>query len=150
MHEDLSVEKVNDVRVGFYQHINKSSTEFTLQYLELARNAMFDVVGTELASNKMVNFSIQLPGDESSVLPIHTDIFSGESPFQINLWVPLMDVYETNSMFIFTPEFSHEVCSNINYYEEKGIDNLVDDYIVQLIDRFINKGSSIKDACRNS
>ena len=132
LHKDLPVEKVNDVRVGFYQFINNASTEFTLEYLELARNAMFDIVGTELASNKMVNFSIQLPGDESSVLPIHTDIFSGESPFQINLWVPLMDVYETNSMFIFTPEFSHEVCSNINYYEEKGIDNLVDDYSKEL------------------
>jgi sporadic carbohydrate cluster 2OG-Fe(II) oxygenase len=126
LHKELPFEMINDVRVGFYQFINKSISNFAFEYLELASASMFDVVGTELASNKMVNFSIQLPGDESSVLPIHADDFSGESHFQLNLWVPLVNAYGTNSMFIANPEFSQEILSNIRRYEEKGINHLLD------------------------
>ena len=32
---------------------------------------------------------IQMPQDNTSILPSHADTFSGESSYQINLWVPL-------------------------------------------------------------
>ena len=78
---------------------------------------MFDVVGTEIAGNRTLNFSIQVPNDETSLLPIHSDVFSGESEFQVNLWVPMVDVFDTNSMFIFNPQFSRNVLRNIKNYE---------------------------------
>tara|TARA_B000000460_G_scaffold248718_1_gene226987 strand:+ start:52 stop:858 length:807 start_codon:yes stop_codon:yes gene_type:complete len=128
LHKDLPLKILNDIRYGFFQYINQLTANFAFEYLQLVSEAMFDVVGTELAANRTVNFSIQLPGDESSLLPIHSDAFSGESPFQINLWVPLVDVCGTNSMFIFNPEFSREICRDIRRFEEQGIDHLVDDY----------------------
>ena len=47
-----------------------------------------DMVGSEIAKSKS-NLSIQYPNDDKSVLSIHTDFFSGESLFQVNLWIPL-------------------------------------------------------------
>jgi len=128
LHEVIPIALLNDIRIGSFQFLNQSTSNFTFDFLELASSAISDVVGTELASNRMVNLSIQLPGDETSLLPIHSDIFSGESTFEINLWVPFVDVHATNAMFIFNPEFSQDVCSNISRYEESGIDHLLDDH----------------------
>jgi sporadic carbohydrate cluster 2OG-Fe(II) oxygenase len=125
LHNQISIENVNEVRYGFYQYINRTFKKFTLEYLNLAKNYMFEVVGSELASNRMVNFSIQMPNDKSSILPIHSDIFSGESPYQINLWVPLTNAKNSNSMFIFSPKFSESVCQNFNKYEKEGLDKLL-------------------------
>ena len=49
---------------------------------------------------KNINLSIQLPNDDSSLLPIHSDVWSGDSAFEINLWVPLVNCYKTKSMYI--------------------------------------------------
>ena len=47
-----------------------------------------------------INLSIQFPNDNSSLLPIHSDVWSGDSPYEINLWVPLVNCYKTKSMYI--------------------------------------------------
>jgi len=49
---------------------------------------------------KNINLSIQFPNDNSSLLPIHSDVWSGDSPYEINLWVPLVNCYRTKSMYI--------------------------------------------------
>tara|TARA_B100000575_G_scaffold292129_2_gene299741 strand:- start:882 stop:1673 length:792 start_codon:yes stop_codon:yes gene_type:complete len=132
IHKYIKIEDLNDVRLGFYNEINRDEL-FSIKYLQLGYKAITNVAGTELASNKNVNFSMQLPNDESSKLPIHMDTFSGESPFQINLWVPLTDVNDTNSMFIFNPKFSKEVQNNLSNFEKGGLESLLennkDDYV---------------------
>tara|TARA_Y100000746_G_scaffold122414_1_gene104882 strand:- start:667 stop:1473 length:807 start_codon:yes stop_codon:yes gene_type:complete len=126
LHEQVSVKDINDIRFGFYNYMNNADEDFALRYLNLGKDSIIEVAGSELASNKNVNFSIQMPNDESSVLPLHSDIFSGESPYQINLWVPLTNASDTNSMFLFNPEFSQFICKNFSKYEEKGLDALMD------------------------
>ena len=54
---------------------------------------------------KSLNLSIQFPKDDSSLLPIHSDVWSGDSPFEINLWLPLVDCYKTKSMYILKPKY---------------------------------------------
>ena len=49
---------------------------------------------------KNINLSIQFPNDNNSLLPIHSDVWSGDSPFEINLWLPLVNCYKTKSMYI--------------------------------------------------
>ncbi len=129
LHEKVSVSDINDIRYGFYKHINSLEEDFALRYLNLAKDSVIEVAGSELASNKNVNFSIQMPNDESSVLPLHSDIFSGESPYQVNLWVPLTNANDTNSMFLFNPEFSRYVCKNFSKYEKQGIEGLMDNNV---------------------
>ena len=125
LHEYIEIKDLNQLRLGFFNEVNKNE-DFNARYLKLGFNNLTNLVGTELASNKNVNFSLQLPGDTSSKLSIHSDTFSGESEYQINLWVPLTNSYETNSMFIFNPKFSKSVTDNLSEYEELGIEMLLE------------------------
>lgn len=123
-HNHINGKDLNEIRYGFFKYLN-GIEDIVEQYLTLGRESIFDIVGNELACNRTLNFSIQMPGDDSSLLPMHSDTFSGESEFQINLWAPLVDSYDTNSMFIFNPDFSKTIQKNIEKYETTGLDNLL-------------------------
>ncbi|MBX9836816.1 MAG: hypothetical protein K2X69_00740, partial [Silvanigrellaceae bacterium] len=60
----------------------------------------------ELAMQLRVNLSIQLPNDTSSLLPVHADTWSGDSPFEVVVWIPLVDCFGTKAMYILPPEKS--------------------------------------------
>ena len=124
LHSNLTEKKVNEVRLSFYNFINLKNT-FVDEYLRLGAQGISSLVGSELAGNKNVNFSIQMPDDSSSSLGIHSDSYSGESDFQVNLWVPLTNAKKTNSMFVFNPKFSKKINSSLKKYEQIGIDNLL-------------------------
>ena len=47
------------------------------------------ICGNELAMQRKVNLSMQVPKDDSSLLPVHSDVWSGCSPFEVVLWMPL-------------------------------------------------------------
>mgnify|MGYP001264131498 FL=1 len=70
---------------------------------------MDEIVGNEVAIQRRVNLSIQLPNDNSSLLPVHADTWSGDSPFEAVLWLPLVDCYDTKSMYILNPNDSNEL-----------------------------------------
>ena len=62
-----------------------------------------------------------MPKDESSKLELHADSLSGESKFQIVLWVPLVNVYKTKSMYIFNKEFSKQTLKKLKKYQYQGM-----------------------------
>ena len=66
---------------------------------------MFNLTSNELMMQKNINLSIQLPNDESSLLPIHSDVWSGDSPYEINLWLPLVDCYKSKSMYLLKKKY---------------------------------------------
>ena len=72
---------------------------------------MFDIVGNELAMQNKVNLSIQMPNDNSSLLDMHSDVYGGESPFQVVQWLPLVNVSKSQSMFILPKEKTRKVAA---------------------------------------
>lgn len=95
---NINKDKLNEARLEAIKDINES--KYTRNwYYSLAKNALHELVGNELVMQRNINLSIQLPGDDSSVLPIHADTWQGDSPYEVVLWVPLVDCYETKSMF---------------------------------------------------
>ena len=50
-----------------------------------------------------------MPGDSSSLLPIHSDVWSGDSPFEIVVWIPLVNCYKTKAMYILPPKKMNKV-----------------------------------------
>ena len=62
---------------------------------------------------KNISLSIQMPKDKSSVLPIHSDVWSGVSPFDIVVWIPLVDCYNTKSMYILPPHHNKLFLKNL-------------------------------------
>jgi len=102
LHKYIEVSELNKFRLKLISLMNKDKN-FRKHYFNLARNTLFELAGNELMMQKNINLSIQFPNDESSLLPIHSDVWSGDSPFEINLWVPLVDCYKTKSMYILNP-----------------------------------------------
>lgn len=68
-------------------------------YFSLAKNLLHQLVGNELAMQRRLNLSVQLPDDAGALLPLHADTWTGDSPFEVVLWVPLVDCRDTQSMF---------------------------------------------------
>ena len=81
--------------------------------MDLASNEFFNLLGQDLMIQSKLNVSVQMPGDESSQLPLHSDSWSADSPFQINLWIPLTNAFDTNSMFIKNENITLNVLNKI-------------------------------------
>ena len=120
------VEKLNDLRLNTYRKMN-AQPWFRPTYFALARSIIETLVGNELAMQNRVNLSIQLPDDDSSLLPIHADAFGGETPFQVVEWLPLVDCYKTKTMFILPKAKSEKAYAHFTKYEGKGMDTLFED-----------------------
>ena len=127
LHKVISKTEVNDLRMKIFGEMNEDK-DFRYNYLSLGRSYIEHLCGTELSANTKVNFSIQLPHDTSSILPSHCDTFSGESSYQINLWVPLTESFQSNSMHIFRPIPTKNIITQMKLYETKGLDTIFDDY----------------------
>ena len=136
-HEYYEIEKLNNLRIKLYDKINsdknfnKKIFESTSEYIDL-------MVGSELCKGNL-NLSIQYPHDKTSVLSMHTDFFSGESIFQVNLWLPFVNVKKTSSMFIINPEKSINLLKKIKESKKFTMSNIFKDnkkYIKWLNIRF--------------
>ncbi len=102
-HKKLKNEKLNDIRLDIIKNINTNKNKKNssmLNYFRIGKKTLIDIIGNELAMQNEISLSIQLPKDNSSLLPVHSDTWSGNSPFEVVLWVPLVDCYKTKSMFI--------------------------------------------------
>jgi len=99
IHKEIDVEKLNEFRISIINNINKFK-DLRYHYFNICRDILYTLVGNELMMQKNINLSIQLPNDSSSLLPVHSDVWSGDSPYEINMWLPLVNCYKTKSMYI--------------------------------------------------
>ena len=49
------------------------------------------------------------------LLPTHADTWSGDSPFEVVVWVPLVNCYKTKSMYILPPNENVELNNNFTF-----------------------------------
>jgi len=117
IHEHVSVEKLNEFRLEMISRIN-AEADFRLRYFGLAHEWLECLVGNELAMQLRINLSIQLPRDSSSLLPLHADTWSGDSPFEVVVWVPFVDCYGTKTMYLLPPEDNKKL--DINFKPKTG------------------------------
>lgn len=126
VHEILPVKKLNDLRLAVYNDLNAQSWLLP-SYFSLGKGYIETLAGNELAMQRKVNVSIQMPNDASSLLEIHSDAFSGETPFQLVQWVPMVDTFDSKSMFYLPPDVNKTVASNLKQLAEKsGMDAVFD------------------------
>ena len=111
----ISKNNLNSFRLKIYNKLN-TDKNFLKNYYKMGREYIDLFCGNELAVQKKINLSIQLPNDSSSILPIHTDVWSGNSPFELVLWIPLVSVSKTKSMFILSPKKNKYYFDNIKKF----------------------------------
>lgn len=123
IHERVDGARLNDVRLAV---INGLNAEPWLRpcYHRLARRALAAVVGNELAMQRRLNLSIQMPHDDSSLLPVHADSWDGDSPYEVVLWVPLVDCRATKSMFLLPPERGRAVEAEFRCFDGRSVEDL--------------------------
>ncbi len=98
-HKFVSKTNLNKFRVQVINKLNNNK-DFEKTYFDISENILNQVIGNEIAMQNEISLSIQLPKDNSSLLPMHADSWSGNSPFEVVIWIPLVDVYSSKSMFI--------------------------------------------------
>jgi sporadic carbohydrate cluster 2OG-Fe(II) oxygenase len=99
---NVDVDHLNDLRLAIIDAL-ASATWFRAAYFASARTLVERIVGNELAMQRSLGLSIQLPNDESSLLPLHSDAWSEDSPYEVVLWIPFVDCLRTKSMFLLPP-----------------------------------------------
>ena len=123
IHEHVDSARLNALRLAVIDGIN---AEVWLRpvYFAVARQALSAIVGNELAMQRRLNLSIQLPDDDSSLLPVHTDAWAGNSPFEVVLWLPLVDCRATKSMFLLPPGPDAAMQPRLGDFADKDAEDL--------------------------
>ena len=111
IHKFISQKDINQIRIEAFNKLN-----FNLDWSRLLKkiclNELIKKIGPDIMIQTKLNLSIQMPNDETSVLDIHSDCWSADSPFQLNVWIPMTKAYKTNSMFILNKDLS------LKYFKE--------------------------------
>jgi sporadic carbohydrate cluster 2OG-Fe(II) oxygenase len=129
----VSPSKLNDLRVHLINQMNNQANLLPGLY-NLGKKYIDTIVGNELCIQRRGNLSIQLPHDESSLLPIHTDVWAGNSPYEVVFWVPLVDCHNSKSMYILPIDESQKVVSNFQEYSHLNTEELYQ----ELKDKFVH------------
>lgn len=103
IHDRVEVSRLNDLRLAVFDGLN-AEPWFRSAYFMQARRSLEILVGNELAMQLRVNLSIQLPGDDSSLLPVHSDVWNGDSAYEVVFWLPLVDCRRSKSMYLLPPD----------------------------------------------
>ena len=121
IHSYCDEKEINNLRMYVYNKINLTKN-FQKFFYELGRDYIDLICGNELVMQKKCNLSLQMPKDKSSVLPLHSDVWSGDSEFELVFWLPLVNVYRTKSMFIINPKDNEKFLKKIEKF--KSIDQI--------------------------
>ena len=122
-HKAISIDELNDFRLDVIKEIN-SQPWVREAYYQIAKPYLDILVGNELAMQSRVNLSIQFPQDDSSLLPVHADTWSGDSPFEVVVWLPLVDCFSTKSMYLLPPKAANHLSSNFKLHAQGNSEDL--------------------------
>ncbi len=122
-HESIGINELNDFRLNVIKEINAQSW-LKEAYYKIAKPYLDILVGNELAMQSRVNLSIQLPKDSSSLLSVHADTWSGDSPFEVVVWLPLVDCFNTKSMYLLPPKAAENLSNNFKLHAQGDSEEL--------------------------
>jgi sporadic carbohydrate cluster 2OG-Fe(II) oxygenase len=123
IHQHIDVAKLNSLRLHVIRQMN-GQVWFRNTYFQLAKLALEMLVGNELAMQLRINLSIQLPQDESSLLPVHADVWSGDSPYEVVVWLPLVDCYRTKAMYLLPPSADKQLREEFGQWAGRSSEEL--------------------------
>lgn len=115
--------KLNAIRMEAFNNLN-TYKNWDILYYKMAESLLDSIFGPDLLIQRKLNLSIQMPHDESSILGMHTDTLSGQSPFEIVMWTAFTDASESNSMFYFDRDTSKQIFHEMPKNEKDGLEEL--------------------------
>ena len=124
-HDHIPIKELNSFRLFIINELSKDK-DLRSHYYDIFKYYTDLIIGNELAMQKKLNLSIQMPNDKSSLLSIHADTWSGDSPFEAVCWLPMVDCTRSMCMFIL-PAFNYHEFNNVyKKIKTKNSDTLFD------------------------
>jgi len=127
VHKKIKKNQLNDFRLKILNQINKDKN-CRYSYFNVTKPYLEAIVGNELVMQKKINLSIQLPEDQNSLLAVHSDVWSGDSPFEVVVWLPLVNCFRTKSMYILPANLINQFNKKIskkNYQNSEKVFQLI-------------------------
>lgn len=115
LHKYLKIKELNSLRYNCFKAINEK-IDWEEKIFKLCGPEITKQLGSDLLIQSKINLSIQIPEDKTSLLKVHSDCWSADSPFQKNIWIPLTNAFDTNSMFILNKT---KTLKHLRYLEKK-------------------------------
>lgn len=123
IHTRAPYDRINEMRLAVINGLN-TQPWVSRAYFSLARRTVETLVGNELAMQRRLNLSVQMPNDETSVLPVHADVWDGDSPFEVVQWTPLVDCKGTKAMFLLPPKADARHAAEFRRFDGKSVEDL--------------------------
>jgi len=121
--QHVKVEGLNALRLAVISGI-RNEAWFRPTYYQLAKNAIEQIVGNELAMQRGMGLSVQLPKDDSSLLPVHADVWDGDSPYEVVMWIPLVDCYKTKAMYLMPPDKDRDFQKEMANFKDASAEDI--------------------------
>ena len=99
IHQIIQSADSNELRLHILAEMAKS-IDFNKYYYECSKNMIHALCGSELAMQRRIGLSINFPESREDILPIHADVWNGVSPFELNIWIPLVDCQRSMDLYI--------------------------------------------------
>lgn len=128
LHEFVEPSQINALRMSAFQHLNELANWEDL-YFRIGGKTLRSLLGPDVSIQIKLNLSIQMPNDNSSVLSLHTDTLSGQSPFEVVLWTALTNTNSTNAMYMFGKAESERLYELLPKYQHIGMPQLLNDHM---------------------
>ncbi len=141
-HKFLQKKSLNKIRLDILKKINSSKLIKKLYY-QVSKDLLDIIVGNELVMQKKINLSIQLPQDDSSLLAVHSDIWSGDSPYEVVVWIPLVNCFKTKSMYILKANKYKKFEKKFKFLSKKNSNYIFDSIKKDINWIKINKGQAL-------
>lgn len=105
LHHFVNQKEVNALRMHLFNKLN-SDFDWKNFLNKMIGLEIKELLGPDISIQNKINFTIKLPHDGTSNLGAHSDSWSNESPFQLNAWIPLTNVFDSNGMYLLSEEKS--------------------------------------------
>ena len=119
----LNISNLNEKRMKTFRKLNEVS-DWDQKYASLGYKYLEQILGPDILIQRKLNLSVQLPNDKTSMLGIHADTLSGQSPFEIVMWTAFTEVFGTNGMFYFDRQTSKKMFAEMMSSENEGLEYL--------------------------
>lgn len=120
LHQYVTAGQVNALRLQAFHALN-AIPDWKERYYALAEQRLKALFGPDISIQIKLNLSIQLPDDDGSLLMLHSDTLSGQSPFECVLWTAITDAFDSNAMYIYNIEDSQRLYDIMPSYQHKGM-----------------------------
>ena len=115
----------NDFRLSNFKMINKDK-KLHENLFNLYKKNLFELLGPDISVQKNVNFAIQRPNDQNRA-PFHKDS-PPNSPYELVIWLPLVDCNKTMSMYFFPISRSKFIQKSLSNKKSINLDSFSNKY----------------------